>query len=157
MHLSAAHGNTIDEIAAAGLPVSAKVAVDLEHARPALSWPVISAQCCKDSSTRSRNLSPMWCCCWETAEKMLAGALAAIHLNIPMRIFMAANALAPSMSPYAMRFPSCLTFTLPPPMKHGSVFSTWAKMPKSVVTGRPGLDGLKELANLPEASFFQRT
>jgi GDP/UDP-N,N'-diacetylbacillosamine 2-epimerase (hydrolysing) len=83
MHLSQAHGHTVDEIRAAALPVLAEVPVQLDPA---------------NGATMARNLGTMIGAFVSALEadrpdlllllgdrgEMLAGALAAIHLNIPI-------------------------------------------------------------------------
>lgn len=83
MHLSPAFGHTVDEIEAAGLPIAARVPVPLEPATGA---------------TMARNIGVMLGAFVDALEadrpdivlllgdrgEMLAGALAAIHLNIPV-------------------------------------------------------------------------
>jgi len=83
MHLSSVYGNTVEEIAAAGLRIAARVPVPLEPATGA---------------TMARNIGIMLGAFADALEgeqpdvvlllgdrgEMLAGALAAIHLNIPI-------------------------------------------------------------------------
>ena len=83
MHLSSAHGNTVAEIVSAGLTIVARVGVDMA---------------CADGAAMARNIGTMTSEFVGVLEKfcpdivlllgdrgeMLAGALAAIHLNIPI-------------------------------------------------------------------------
>lgn len=159
MHLSPQFGNTVADIERAGLPVSARVALDMDPATGA---------------TMARNLGRMLTAFVDVLEKlapdlvlllgdrgeMLAGALAAIHLNIPVVHVHGGERSG----------------TVDEPVRHAiSKLSHWhfaatadaaerlvrmgERRASVFVTGAPGLDGLDGLAALvatPRAALLEQ-
>jgi GDP/UDP-N,N'-diacetylbacillosamine 2-epimerase (hydrolysing) len=149
MHLSDAHGHTVQEIRDAGLPIRAEFPVPLDPATGA---------------TMARNLGRMVMAFVDEWDKdcpdlvlllgdrgeMLAGAIAAIHLNLPVVHVHGGERSG----------------TVDEPIRHAiSKLSHWhfvataasrerlirmGECPDAIwVTGAPGLDGLVQLANVP--------
>jgi GDP/UDP-N,N'-diacetylbacillosamine 2-epimerase (hydrolysing) len=153
MHLSTAHGNTVRDIEASGLPIRATVPVDME--------PAIGA-------TMARNIGRMlqaFTTLWEEQRpdvvlllgdrgEMLAGALAAIHLNIPVAHIHGGERSGTVDEPvrHAITKLAHLHFTATNDARERVV--GMGEAPERVwVTGAPGLDGLKELATKPRAEL----
>lgn len=155
MHLSSDHGNTVGEIEAAGLNICARVDVPLEPATGA---------------TMARNLGTMLGAFVDTLEaerpdivlllgdrgEMLAGALAAIHLNIPVAHIHGGERSGTVDEPvrHAISKLSHLHFTATEASRDRLV-----RMGEDAthiqVTGAPGLDGLVE-AEVPDRSTVAR-
>ncbi|MCC2673785.1 MAG: neuC [Ramlibacter sp.] len=153
MHLSAAHGNTVRDIEGSGLPIRATVPVDMEPATGA---------------TMARNIGRMlqaFSTLWEEQPpdivlllgdrgEMLAGALAAIHLNIPVAHIHGGERSGTVDEPvrHAITKVAHLHFTATNDARERVV--RMGEAPERVwVTGAPGLDGLKELATQPRAEL----
>ena len=153
MHLSAAHGNTVRDIEGSGLPIRATVPVDMEPATGA---------------TMARNIGRMlqaFSTLWEEQPpdivlllgdrgEMLAGALAAIHLNIPVAHIHGGERSGTVDEPvrHAITKLAHLHFTATSDARERVV--RMGESPQRVwVTGAPGLDGLKELATRSRAEL----
>lgn len=156
MHLSAAHGDTVAEIEAAGLAIRARVAVPLEPATGA---------------TMGRNIGTMLGAFVDAFEaerpdivlvvgdrgEMLAGALAGIHLNVPVAHIHGGERSGTVDEPvrHAISKLSHLHFTATEAARERLV-----RMGENAahiqVTGAPGLDGLVE-ADMPDRSAVART
>lgn len=83
MHLSARYGNTVDDIVRAGLPVSEQVALDMEPPTGATMARNIGHMLTRFVDAMER-LAPDLVLLLGDRGEMLAGALAALHLNIPV-------------------------------------------------------------------------
>lgn len=149
MHLSAAHGYTVSEICSAGLTIRGQVPLDLEPATGA---------------TMARNIGQM---IWRFVDElevdrpdfvlllgdrgeMLAGAVAAIHLNVPAVHIHGGERSGTVDEPVRHAISK---------LAHYHFVATDASRERLVrmgesaervfVTGAPGLDGLEALADLP--------
>ncbi len=147
MHLSAAHGHTVDDIRAAGLPVCGEVPVDVTT-RTRASMAASVGECLQGMTRLLEAQRPDFLLLLGDRGEMLAGAIAALHLGIA------------SVHVHGGE----RSGTVDEPVRHAiSKMSTWhmvatdesrerlirmGEMPGHVfVTGAPGLDGLVELAN----------
>ncbi len=83
MHLSAASGMTAEEVAKSGLPVLARIAVDLEAGTGAAMAEALARELSGLVRAFLHHRPDIVLLLGDRAE-MLAGALAAIHLNIPV-------------------------------------------------------------------------
>jgi GDP/UDP-N,N'-diacetylbacillosamine 2-epimerase (hydrolysing) len=155
MHLSQAYGHTADEIEAAGLRIAARVPVPLEPATGA---------------TMARNLGTMVTAFTDALEserpdivlllgdrgEMLAGALAAIHLNIPLAHIHGGERSGTVDEPvrHAISKLSHLHFTAT--REAADRLERMGENPANIhVTGAPGLDGLID-AELPDLTEVTR-
>jgi GDP/UDP-N,N'-diacetylbacillosamine 2-epimerase (hydrolysing) len=151
MHLSAEFGHTVDEIHAAGLRVCGELPVDVTTRTPQ-SMAAAVGECLQGLSALLAREQPDLLLLLGDRGEMLAGAVAALHLGI-----------------------SCVhvhggerSGTVDEPVRHAiSKLSTWhfvategsrqrlermGEPPAQIrVTGAPGLDGLSEMAAMPEA------
>ena len=155
MHLSPVHGNTVAEIEAAGLPIQTRVAVPLEPATGA---------------TMARNLGTMLGAFVDAMEaerpdivlllgdrgEMLAGALAGIHLNIPVAHIHGGERSGTVDEPvrHAISRLSHLHFTATEAARE-RLIRMGEDAAHIQVTGAPGLDGLDE-ADAPDRAAVAR-
>lgn len=155
MHLSAAHGHTVQEIRDAGLPIRAEFPVPLDPATGA---------------TMARNLGRMVMAFvdeWDTDRpdlvlllgdrgEMLAGAIAAIHLNLPVVHVHGGERSGTVDEPvrHAISKLSHCHFVATAASRERLI--RMGEHPEAVwVTGAPGLDGLTQLATLSRAALCQ--
>lgn len=155
MHLSAAHGHTVQEIRDAGLPIRAEFPVPLDPATGA---------------TMARNIGRMVMAFvdeWDTDRpdlvlllgdrgEMLAGAIAAIHLNLPVVHVHGGERSGTVDEPVRHAISK---------LSHCHIVATAASRERLIrmgehpdavwVTGAPGLDGLAQLATLSRAALCQ--
>ena len=147
MHLSAAHGHTVDDICAAGLEVCGEVPVDVTT-RTRASMADSVGECLQGMTRLLEAERPDFLVLMGDRGEMLAGAVAALHLGIASVHIHGGERSG----------------TVDEPVRHAiSKLSTWhmvatdasrerlvrmGEMPSHVfVTGAPGLDGLVELAS----------
>lgn len=155
MHLSAAHGHTVQEIRDAGLPIRAEFPVPLDPATGA---------------TMARNLGRMVMAFvdeWDADRpdlvlllgdrgEMLAGAIAAIHLNLPVVHVHGGERSGTVDEPvrHAISKLSHCHFVATAASRERLI--RMGERPDAVwVTGAPGLDGLAQLATLSRAALCQ--
>lgn len=155
MHLSSAYGHTVDEIETAGLRISARVPVPLEPAT---------------GSTMARNIGVMLGAFIDALEadrpdvvlllgdrgEMLAGALAAIHLNIPVAHIHGGERSGTVDEPirHAISKLSHLHFAATEQARE-RLIRMGERADAVHVTGAPGLDGLADSA-LPDRAEVAR-
>jgi len=155
MHLSRDYGHTVDEIAAAGLTVTTRISVPLEPATGA---------------TMARNIGTMlggFVDAFETERpdvvlllgdrgEMLAGALAAIHLNIPVAHIHGGERSGTVDEPvrHAVSKLAHLHFTATAGARARLI--RMGEAPGRIhVTGAPGLDGLDEGPRPPRTELMR--
>ena len=147
MHLSTAHGHTVDDIRATGLEVCGEVPVDVTT-RTRASMAASVGECLQGMTRLLEVQRPDFLVLLGDRGEMLAGAIAALHLGIASVHIHGGERSG----------------TVDEPVRHAiSKLSTWhmvttdasrerlvrmGEMPGHVfVTGAPGLDGLVELAS----------
>lgn len=147
MHLSTAHGHTVDDIRAAGLTVCGEVPVDVTT-RTRASMAAGIGECLHGMTQLLQTQRPDFLVLLGDRGEMLAGAIAALHLGIASVHIHGGERSG----------------TVDEPVRHAiSKLSTWhmvttdasrerlhrmGEMPGHIfVTGAPGLDGLMELAS----------
>jgi GDP/UDP-N,N'-diacetylbacillosamine 2-epimerase (hydrolysing) len=144
MHLSPAYGNTVDEIEAAGLRIAARTPVPLEPATGATMARNIGLMLggFVDALERER---PQAVLLLGDRGEMLAGALAAIHLNIPVAHVHGGERSGTVDEPvrHAISKLSHLHFAATAEARDRLI--RMGENPDHVhVTGAPGLDGLTD-------------
>lgn len=153
MHLSPAHGYTVQEIRDCGLRIRAEVSVPLEPATGA---------------TMARNLGRMVMAFvdeWTTDSpdmvlllgdrgEMLAGAIAAIHLNLPIVHIHGGERSGTVDEPVRHAISKLSHYHFVATAASRERLIRMGERPESVwVTGAPGLDGLAQLATLSRATL----
>ncbi len=153
MHLSAAHGNTVQAIRDAGLRITAEVPVPMEPATGA---------------TMARNLGTMITAFVDALEveapdlvlllgdrgEMLAGAIAAIHLNIPVAHIHGGERSGTVDEPVRHAISKLAHIHLTATAEARERLVTMGENAHHVhVTGAPGLDGLTDGARARKADI----
>jgi GDP/UDP-N,N'-diacetylbacillosamine 2-epimerase (hydrolysing) len=153
MHLSPIHGNTVKDIVDAGLPVSAKVHVSLADSTGATMARNIGTMI-SGFVDAFEQLKPDLVLLLGDRGEMLAGALSAIHLNIPVAHIHGGERSGTVDEPvrHAISKLSHLHFVATEDARERLI--RMGEQPSKVfVTGAPGLDGLEELASIPRAKL----
>jgi len=148
MHLSARYGNTVDDIVRAGLPVTQRVPVDMDP---------------PTGATMARNVGRMLTAFVDAFEQirpdivlllgdrgeMLAGALAAIHLNIPVAHIHGGERSGTVDEPVRHAISKLSHFHFAATADAAARLVRMGEREDYVrVTGAPGLDGVRELAHI---------
>jgi len=154
MHLSRDHGHTIDDITASGLPVWATVPVDMNP---------------PTGATMARNLGQMLAAFVPLLQthqpdivlllgdrgEMLAGALAAIHLNIPVAHIHGGERSGTVDEPVRHAISKLSHFHFTATAQARDRLVRMGEDPQHIwVTGAPGLDGLRELATVSREALL---
>lgn len=153
MHLSAAHGNTVNEIIAADLPVSARIEVALADSTGATMARNIGTML-QGFVDAFQQLKPHVVLLLGDRGEMLAAALAAIHLNIPVAHIHGGERSGTVDEPvrHAISKLSHIHFVATDDARE-RLMRMGEDGSKVFITGAPGLDGLKELAALPREAL----
>ncbi|MGB9110736.1 MAG: UDP-N-acetylglucosamine 2-epimerase [Telluria sp.] len=153
MHLSAHYGNTVDDIVRAGLPVTQRVPVDMNP---------------PTGATMARNVGRMLTAFADAFEQirpdvvlllgdrgeMLAGALAAIHLNIPVAHIHGGERSGTVDEPVRHAISKLSHFHFAATADAAARLVRMGEREDHVwVTGAPGLDGVRELAHIDKAAL----
>ena len=153
MHLSARYGNTVDDIVRAGLPVTYRVPVDMDP---------------PTGATMARNVGRMLTAFVDAFEQirpdvvlllgdrgeMLAGALAAIHLNVPVAHIHGGERSGTVDEPVRHAISKLAHFHFAATADAAARLVRMGEREDHVrVTGAPGLDGLRELAHIDRAAL----
>jgi GDP/UDP-N,N'-diacetylbacillosamine 2-epimerase (hydrolysing) len=153
MHLSPLHGETVREIRASGLPIVAEVPVDADSATGETMARGISTMIAGFTAALSRERPDLVLLLGDRGE-MLAGAIAAIHLGIPVAHVHGGERSGSVDEPvrHAISKLSHLHFTATLAARERLV-----RMGEDAahiwVTGAPGLDDLDTLARYDRASL----
>lgn len=155
MHLSPAHGHTVSEIVASGLKICARVPVPLEPATGATMVRNISAMLGAFVDAMEADRPDIVLLLGDRGE-MLAGALAGIHLNIPVAHIHGGERSGTVDEPvrHAISKLSHLHFTATEAARQRLV-RMGENGAQIQVTGAPGLDGLAD-GDLPDRGAVAR-
>jgi GDP/UDP-N,N'-diacetylbacillosamine 2-epimerase (hydrolysing) len=146
MHLSVRFGNTVDEIVASGLRVAARIPVAIDESTGAAMARNLAATLsgCVDAFER---LHPDIVLLLGDRGEMLAGALAAIHLNIPIAHIHGGERSGTVDEPIRHAISKLAHFHFVSSEDAGARLVRMGEAADQVfVSGAPGLDGLAELA-----------
>lgn len=155
MHLSSIHGNTVEEIAAAGLRIAARASVPLDPATGATMVRNIGLMLGAFTDALESERPDVVLLLGDRGE-MLAGALAGIHLNIPVAHIHGGERSGTVDEPvrHAISKLSHLHFTATAEARDR--LSRMGEDPARIhVTGAPGLDGLTG-GDLPDRAEVAR-
>ena len=154
-HLSAHYGHTIDDIVAVGLPVSETVKVELVVDSGAAMARNIG-QMLLGLSDAFETLKPDVVLLLGDRGEMLAGALAAIHQNIPVAHIHGGerSGTVDESVRHAISKLAHLHFTATNDARE-RLIRMGESSSNIYVTGAPGLDGLRELASVSRVTLCQ--
>lgn len=155
MHLSAAHGQTVHEIRDAGLPIRAEYPVPLDTATGAAMARNLGRMIMAFVDEWASDRPDIVLLLGDRGE-MLAGAIAAIHLNLPVVHVHGGERSGTVDEPvrHAISKLSHCHFVATEASRERLI--RMGERPESIwVTGAPGLDGLAQLATLSRAELCQ--
>ncbi len=145
MHLSATYGHTVDEIVAAGLNVCARIAVELEPATGANMARNIGVMVTNFVDALESNRPDMVLLLGDRGE-MLAGAIAALHINLPIVHIHGGERSGTVDEPVRHAISKLSHYHFVATQASYDRLVRMGELPGSVfITGAPGLDGLREL------------
>ncbi|CAI2716998.1 UDP-N-acetylglucosamine 2-epimerase [Nitrospina watsonii] len=146
MHLSEHYGNTVDEIEAAGLRIAARIPVDLTETSGGAMARALGAELTGMTDALECERPDAVLVLGDRGEQ-LAGALAAIHLNIPVVHLHGGERSGTVDEPvrHAISKLAHYHFVATETSRERLV-RMGERTDRIFITGAPGLDGLKELA-----------
>lgn len=148
MHLSDAHGKTVDEIRASGLPICAEIALDM-GTRSGKSMALGLADCLRGVTELLDREQPDVLLVLGDRGEMLAGAIAALHTGVPC-VHMHGGELSGTIDEpvrHAISKLSSYHFVATPGSRE-RLLRMGEDDARIFVTGAPGLDGLTETAGM---------
>jgi GDP/UDP-N,N'-diacetylbacillosamine 2-epimerase (hydrolysing) len=155
MHLSAAHGNTVNEVEAAGLRIAARVPVALEPATGATMARGIGAMIPAFIDAFEAERPDLVLLLGDRGE-MLAGAIAALHLNIAVAHVHGGERSGTVDEPVRHAISKLAHLHLTATQGARARLIAMGEDAAHVhVTGAPGLDGLGALALPPREAVMQ--
>jgi GDP/UDP-N,N'-diacetylbacillosamine 2-epimerase (hydrolysing) len=149
MHLSEAHGHTVQEVRASGLPICAEIPLDM-GTRTGRSMALGVAECLRGMTELLAREQPDFLLLLGDRGEMLAGAIAALHTGVPCVHVHGGERSGTVDEPvrHAISKLASLHFVATPGSR-----DRLARMgedeAKIFVTGAPGLDGLSALGAMP--------
>ena len=149
MHLSAAHGHTVEDIRACGLPICAEIPLDMASRTPA-SMALGIADCLRGMTDLLAREQPDFLLLLGDRGEMLAGAIAALHVGVPAVHIHGGERSGTVDEPvrHAISKLSAYHFVATQGSRERLV-RMGEDESRIFVTGAPGLDGLSELAAMP--------
>jgi GDP/UDP-N,N'-diacetylbacillosamine 2-epimerase (hydrolysing) len=151
MHLGEAHGTTVNEIRAAGLPICAEIPLDMAT-RTGRSMALGVAECLRGMTELLALEQPTFLLLLGDRGEMLAGAIAALHLGVPCVHVHGGERSGTVDEPVRHAISKLASYHLV--ATHGSrerLLRMGEDASRVFVTGAPGLDGLTELGAMSRA------
>lgn len=156
MHLSAEHGDTVNEIRATGLPIVAQVPVPLHPASGATMARGIGAMVTAFTHTLEHSRPDLVLLLGDRGE-MLAGAIAAVHLNIPVAHIHGGERSGTVDEPVRHAISKLAHIHMTATQDaHDRLIRMGEAAAHVHVTGAPGLDGLTDLTPPSRADLAAR-
>lgn len=145
MHLSEEHGNTVEEIRAAGLPICAEIALDMSTGT-ASGMAMALADCLRGLTQLLSRERPDFLLLLGDRGEMLAGAIAALHVGVPAVHIHGGERSGTVDEPvrHAISKLSSYHFVATAQSRE-RLLRMGEDESRIFVTGAPGLDGLSEL------------
>ncbi|MES2787827.1 MAG: UDP-N-acetylglucosamine 2-epimerase [Pseudomonadota bacterium] len=149
MHLSKAHGETIDEVRASGLAICAEIALDMNN-RTGAGMAFAIADCLRGMTELLDRERPDFLVVLGDRGEMLAGALAALHTGVACVHIHGGERSGTVDEPirHAISKLSSYHFVATQGSRE-RLIGLGEDAARIFVTGAPGLDGLAELGGLP--------
>jgi GDP/UDP-N,N'-diacetylbacillosamine 2-epimerase (hydrolysing) len=155
MHLSAAHGHTVDEVRASGLPIAAEIPLDM-RTRTGQSMALGIADCLRGVTEVLARERPDLLLLLGDRGEMLAGAIAALHLGIPTAHLHGGERSGTVDEPVRHAISKLATHHLvATPASRERLIAMGEDQDRVHVTGAPGLDGLQAMGAVPRADCLQ--
>ncbi len=155
MHLSRAHGHTVDEIRAAGLEVCAEIPLDMAT-RTGESMSLGIADCLRGVTGALARGKPDLLLLLGDRGEMLAGAIAALHLGIPCVHLHGGERSGTVDEPVRHAISKLATWHfVATPGSRERLVAMGEDEGRIHVTGAPGLDGLADLGAMPREACLQ--
>lgn len=155
MHLSAAHGNTIQEIRATGLPICAEIPLDMST-RTASSMAIGVADCLRGMTQLLEAEKPDFLLLLGDRGEMLAGAIAALHVGIPCVHIHGGERSGTVDEPVRHAISKLSSYHLvATPGSRERLVRMGEDEARIFVIGAPGLDGLAELGAMARLDCLQ--
>jgi GDP/UDP-N,N'-diacetylbacillosamine 2-epimerase (hydrolysing) len=151
MHLSEAHGSTVDEIRAAGLAVCAEIPLDMAT-RTGRSMALGVADCLRGMTELLAREQPTFLLLLGDRGEMLAGAIAALHLGVPCVHIHGGELSGTVDEPVRHAISKLASYHFV--ATNGSrdrLLRMGEDSSRVFMTGAPGLDGLAELGAMARA------
>lgn len=149
MHLSDAHGRTIEEIRATGLSICAELPMDVS-ARSGAGMAAGIAQCLQGLTVLMDRDRPDALLLLGDRGEMLAGAIAALHLGVPCVHVHGGERSGTVDEPVRHAISKLSTYHLVATEEaRDRLLRMGESADRVYVTGAPGLDGLRELGEVP--------
>lgn len=145
IHLSAEHGNTVQEIRAAGLPICAEIALNTST-RTGRSMALGLAECLRGMTELLATAPPDFLLLLGDRGEMLAGAIAALHLGVPCVHIHGGERSGTVDEPVRHAISKLASYHfVATPGSRDRLLRMGEEEARVFVTGAPGLDGLPEL------------
>lgn len=155
MHLSAIHGNTVQEIRASGLPIAAEIPLDMTT-RTGESMSLGVADCLRGVTEALVLNRPDLLLLLGDRGEMLAGAIAALHLGIPTVHIHGGERSGTVDEPVRHAVSKLATYHfVATAASRERLIAMGEESSRIHVTGAPGLDGLLELGALSRADCLR--
>ena len=145
-HLSPAHGHTVDEVRASGLPVLAEIPVDV-LTRTGASMALAIAEVARGMTQLLERARPDALLLLGDRGEMLAGAIAALHVGVPVFHVHGGERSGTVDEPIRHAISKLASYHfVATEGAHERLLKMGEPAQRIVVTGAPGLDGLPLLA-----------
>lgn len=155
MHLSRAHGYTVDEIRAAGLAICGEIPLDMAT-RTGESMSLGVADCLRGVTELLARDKPDLLLLLGDRGEMLAGAIAALHLGIPCAHLHGGERSGTVDEPVRHAITKLATWHFVATPGSCERLIAMGEQPERIhVTGAPGLDGLVEFGAMPRKDCLQ--
>lgn len=150
-HLSPAHGHTVDEVRASGLPVCGEIAVDV-LTRTGASMALAIADVLRGMVELLQRERPDALLLLGDRGEMLAGAIAALHVGVPCVHVHGGERSGTVDEPVRHAISKLASYHFVATAGARERLERMGEPPERIaVTGAPGLDGLADLASAPRA------
>jgi GDP/UDP-N,N'-diacetylbacillosamine 2-epimerase (hydrolysing) len=151
MHLSQAHGSTVNEVRAAGLPICAEIPLDMAT-RTGRSMALGVADCLRGVTELLAREQPSFLLLLGDRGEMLASAIAALHVGVPCVHIHGGERSGNVDEPlrHAISKLACYHFVATDGSRE-RLLRMGEELSRVFVTGAPGLDGLAELGAMTRA------
>lgn len=156
MHLSSVHGATVRDIEASGLPIGARIVVD-DIASTGATMARNIGRMIEGFVDAFERLKPDIVLVLGDRGEMLAGALAAIHLNVPVAHVHGGERSGTVDEPVRHAISKLSHIHLVATTESAERLVRMGESPEHIfVVGAPGLDGITEDANIDRGTLFSK-